>query len=284
MFTHHRTKNFGARASLVFTFVAAGSLLLSGCSASGTTTAKPSATATSTAPATGGAPDSATQSGSNVSGTIAAISGSTLQVQDSSAQTAVTYSAATTITEIVAAKASAVTVGSCVSSMAGAPGSTTATAVTTIAISTAASDGTCAMGAGGGTNGGIPPTGAPGNRPSGAPGTPPNGAPTGAANGNGTPPTKPISGVVTAVTASKITVSATSQSGAKTSETIDITSGTLYTSTVAATASSLVVNKCVIGRGTAGGSGDIAATTLTVSTPGASGCSTGANGPGASDH
>jgi hypothetical protein len=57
--------------------------------------------------------------GGGVSGEIAAISGSTLQVQDSESQTAVSYTDTTTITRTVAAALADVTAGVCVTAFTG---------------------------------------------------------------------------------------------------------------------------------------------------------------------
>jgi hypothetical protein len=255
------------RAGIILMIVTAGSLLLSGCSSASTSTGS-----TSNAGLTAG------HARSGASGTIASVSGNTLQVQNASAQTAVTYTAATTISQTTPAAASAVTVGSCVFSFSGNAASTSATAATTIAVTATTTVGACTTGFGGGGpggKGGTPPTGAPtgGPRPSGAP----SGAPTGSGK---TVRTMPVSGKVTAVTATAITVSTTSRSGAPSTEKIIIGSATAYTSTVAATAAALVVNQCVTARGSTDTSGNVAATSLTVSTPGASGCTSGFARPG----
>jgi hypothetical protein len=248
------------RTGAIIVALAAGALLLSGCAA---TAGTPSST-----PASSGQPAQSTQApgGGGISGTIAAVSDGTLQVQGGTTQTAVNYTATTTITQAVAAVASDVTVGSCVTGIT-TPGASSGTAATTVAITTAVG-GTCPApgprgGAPGGGQGGVRPSGAPnGTRPSGAPG-----------GGRFTPP---VSGTVTAVTGTTITVSTTSQSGSK----ITLDGSTKYTKSQAATSAALVVNECVIAAGKADTSGNFAATSLAVSDPGANGCSLGGR-PGA---
>jgi hypothetical protein len=257
------TKRTGA---IIFA-LAAGALLLSGCAA---TAGTPSSTSASS-----GQPAQSSQAptSSGVSGMIAAASAGTLQVQGGTTQTAVDYTTSTTITQQVAATAADVTVGSCVIGVT-TPGASSGTAASTVAIS-AAVNGTCPSplqrgGGQGGGQGGVRPTGAPnGNRPSGAP-----------AGGGGFTP--PVSGKVTAVTGTVITVSTTSQSGTATTAKITLDGSTKYTTAQAATSAALVVNKCVVATGKADTSGNFAATSIAVSDPGANGCSLGGR-PGATN-
>ena len=65
-----------------------------------------------------------------VSGTVAAIDGSTLQVQGNSEQTAVVYTTKTTVTARVATTSSALAVGDCVSVRTAASTSTASTSPT----------------------------------------------------------------------------------------------------------------------------------------------------------
>ncbi len=257
---------------------AAGVLALSACAS--TTEAAP-APAASAAP--GGAQNA--QPGGGVSGTIAAISGATLQVQDSSSQTAVSYDSSTTITQSVAGTLSDVTNGVCITAITGAfPGSSTSTQPSTSSASSAASvvtivaavDGACTSGFGGGPGGagGTPPTDLPsGVMPSGAPdGVMPSGAPGGAFGGF-------AGGLVTAVSGSTITVQSMGSDGTASSSEVTVDSSTTYTKTETADSTALVVGACVTARGASDSSGAVAATSLMVSTPGDSGCSI-AGGPG----
>jgi hypothetical protein len=239
------------RTSAIMVALAAGALLLSGCAA----------TAAAPTSASSGQPAQSSQAptSSGVSGTIAAATNGTLQVQGGTTQTAVTYTASTTISQAVAAAASDVTVGSCVIGVT-APGASAGTAAATVAIS-AAVNGTCSTpGLRGGGQGGVRPSGAPnGVRPSGGPA------------GGFTPP---VSGTVTAVSGSAITV-ATTRGGSATTATITLDGSTKYTKSQAATPAALVVNKCVVAAGKADTAGNFAATSLAVSDPGANGCSLG---------
>src|SRR6476661_9461494 len=89
--------------------IAAAALGLAGCSSSAQSA--PSTGSSQTA-ATGGSTGTGRAPG--VSGLVAAITGSTAQVQGANQQTAVTWTRTTRFTEQVAASASAVTVGECV--------------------------------------------------------------------------------------------------------------------------------------------------------------------------
>jgi hypothetical protein len=255
------------RAGVIVAALAAGAFLLTGCSATAAPAAAPSAGSATSAPAGG-----RSGAGGGVSGQIAAVSSGTLQVQGGSTQTAVTYTDATKVTQAVSASASAVTVGECVTGIT-AP---SAAAASSVAI-TPAVNGVCAArggfggGAGGGA-GGARPTGAPGG---GAGGTRPTGAPGG---GGFTPP---VSGLVTAVTSTDVSVSTKTQTGSASTGTIKLDGSTKFTTTQPATAAALVVNECVFAAGTADTAGNFAATSLAVSDPGANGCGMGGRPGGA---
>lgn len=264
-----RTTSFGfRRASVIAVTLAAGALLLSGCAATATATPATSAASGSASSAPSGQP----AAGRGVSGLIASVSDGTLQVQSGTTQTAVTYTASTTIKQAVSAAASAVTVGSCVIGIT----TPNAAAASTVAIS-AAVNGTCENPAGRG--GGAPGGGQGGARPSGAPGAGGGTRPSGAPGGGGF--TRPVAGIVTAVTGTDITVSTTSQTGSSGPGTIKLDASTKYTTEQAATAAALVVNKCVAATGTADNSGNFAATALSITDPGANGCGLGGRPGGA---
>lgn len=276
-----------------FVLAAAGVLTLSACSSS----ASPES-AGSTASATN-VPTQQQMGGGGVSGEIAALSGSTLQVQDTDSQTAVSYTDSTTITQSVAAALADVTSGVCVTSISGDFGggsgsgdssssdSTDAasTAASTVLISTAV-DGACSIGFGGGAGGGMPGGGTPptdlpdgGAIPTDAPdGVMPTGAPGDGAGAGGFGGF--ASGLVTAVSGSTITVQTTDADGANATSDITVDDSTTYTKTVSADSSALVVGACVTVMGESDDSGAVAATTLAVSEAGDSGCSTGFGGPG----
>ena len=116
------------------------------------------------------------------SGEIAAIDGSTLQVQSSDAQTAVTYTDETTISQQISAALADVTVGSCVmvTPADGSESSETSVTAGTVRI-TEKTDGSCAGGFGGGQR----PEGMPSDMPTDLPSDMPEGMPSGGPGGIG---------------------------------------------------------------------------------------------------
>ncbi|MGD8195458.1 hypothetical protein ACEXQB_013285 [Herbiconiux sp. P18] len=284
-------RNLSVRIGVVL--AAASVFTLSACASAGSEAASGSAPATA-APDAGGQQGS--QGGGGVSGEIAAISGSTLQVQDDSSQTAVTYGDSTTITRTVTATTADITVGSCVTAVIGSPGDTSTTDAATAAAGTvtvtAAVDGACdagfGFGGGGGAGGSLPegmtpPTGMPDDASGSLPdGVAPTGAPEGGMGSFG----GFTSGLVTAVSGDTITVDATSADGSTESSEITLDGSTVVTKTETADASALTVGACVTAMGDSDDSGTMAATALAVSTAGDDGCSTrsgfgGMGGPGA---
>lgn len=170
--------------------------------------------------------------GSAASGLIAAVSGSTMQVQNQqTGQVAVTWTESTTFTQRVNTTASAINVGDCITAIdAASTASTTgssatpanASTPTTVSISPAV-NGECNTGLGGGnfgggSNGGQRPSGLPSNFPSGenfptrgnfpGGGQLPSGVPTGAGSAGAFPGGggNVTSGKVTAVTGATIVV------------------------------------------------------------------------------
>lgn len=285
----HSTKLTLAAVALATSAV----FVLAGCSAQSSNSGDTPSTATSAA--AGGTQGQGGQTGQGgpsggVTGQIAAVQGSTLQVQSQSMQTAVTFSGSTKITVEKTVSLSDVKVGECVvatdafstSGATPAPGA----AVASVAISQPVS-GSCTGGFGGGAGGGrgfgggagagagassFPrPTGVPSNRPSGG--------------FAGRAFAIPTFGKVTAVSGSTITVNAVartagSTTSSTTSKKVAVGPSTKYTETVAGTSSALVAGQCVVARGKADSSGDVAATTLAVSSPTANGCTTGFAGRG----
>lgn len=220
------------------------------------------------------------------SGTIADISGTTLQVQNQTdGQVAVTYGSTTTFTAQVAASLSDVKVGSCVtvtpvtSSSSSSSGSASAGAVTAGAVRiTPPQNGSCTGGFGA-ARGGNGPSGLPSGRPSDLPSGAPSGAPNGATRSGffgGT------NGTVASVTATGFTVTEQrpdfSQSGGRPSAgaspsmttstvTVTVDGSTTYSTTKAADSSALAVGKCVTATGQANDTGTVAATRIAVSDP-----------------
>ncbi len=229
-----------------------------------------------TSPTTGAAQR---QGPPGVSGLLAALSGNTLQVQSTSAQTAVTYSAATAFTDTVKASAADVTVGSCVMVRSSSPSasSTPPTAVTATSVSVSAPvNGSCTAGTGGprgfGGPGGPPPGGGGG-------GTPPSGSPGRGRLGGGE------FGKVVSTSATGFVISSTRGGGSTaspTTSTVTVTANatTTYTAAKKATAAALKVGQCVTARGTADSAGTVAATSISIR-PATNGSCTTFGGPGA---
>jgi hypothetical protein len=264
-------------------------ILLAGCSGGGAT---PNAAATTPAAAATGAPQPAgTQDPARggVSGTIAYVSGQLMQVQDTSMQTAVTWTGTTTITKEQAGALTDVVAGKCVVATAipvgtgGAGGTSTAAptaqptvdpnAPVTRVIITDPVSGKCTVGAftgGGGFTGRTPgqaPSGSADGqgRPSGAP----SGFPTGGAGfgGGGARAFGVHNGLVTAVSGDTVTVQTTAQNGTESSSTFTVDSTTTYTTTVTSDASAIVVGQCAAVFGPSDNTGKVTATSITVSAP-----------------
>lgn len=213
------------------------------------------------------------------SGQIADISGKTMQVQNTSSQTAVTYTDATTVTDTVTATRADLKVGDCVqvrdaadtatSATGTAPDATAAITAATVAISDAV-DGACS--AAGGFGGGFG-----GQRPDGAQGAPAQGAPGGAAGDGAQRAFRGGGGAfgkVTAIDGDTVTVESSRPAGMpgdstgtaaqSTTRAVTLATGTTYTKTVKATTSALKVGSCVTALGTANDSGAITASSITI--------------------
>jgi hypothetical protein len=228
-------------------------------------------------------------------GLLAAIDGTTLQVQSTSSQTAVTYTPATTFTNTVAARGSAVVVGSCVQARSTPPAAAAGGATPTprpsaargpiVAASvdiTAAVNGQCSAFGGLRAPGGRPPgAAAGGTRPSGAP--VPNGTrgPGAGRNGFGGGGGFGAFGKVTAVSGTGFTVvssrppNSAGTSAATTTVTVKTSAATKYTRTQAANAKALAVGLCVTALGKASDTGSIAAVAITLRPAVNGSCSTG---------
>ena len=245
-------------------------LALAGCGGGGTSAAPaaaaPSAAATSAAP--GGQRSDRRPA---ASGEIAAVSGHTLQVQNTSAQTAVTWSASTAFTKSVPAT---VAVGDCVS-VTGTPG--TGSALTAAAVRVVAADGTCAE---------RQPT-----RASGAPsGSPPSGRPGGGSPPSGAPDRQQFAmayGTVTAVSGSTATVSGTLRTGGRSGGAtpaatpsagpiaVTLGSSARITKAAKATGADATVGTCAVATGKTDSTGTVAAAAIALSAKSANGCTTG---------
>ena len=239
-------------------------LTLSACGSS----SSPSSSASS-APAGGQSDGPGGRSGPpGVTGTIAAASPGSLQVQNpQSGQVRVDYTSGTTLTRTVAATRSAVAVGDCVTALSGngagggaggggtpggGGGGTPPSAVTAASVIVSLPvNGSCLGGAGRGS-GGTP-------RPSASAG---GGARFGGGGG----------GKVTAMNPTGFVLARTSQTGVATTETVTTTSGTTYMQTESATAAALVVGQCATAFGPSDDTGAVTATSISVRPPGPNGC------------
>ena len=255
----------GVRALPALVVVAALAGCGGGSSSSGGTTAAPTSAPAARIP--------------SVDGKIVQVTGSTMQVQGSGSQSAVSWTDATTITAQADATVDDVTTGACVMAF------TQDDVATTVQISTP-TDGTCGGNRppGNGTRptdmpDGWPtdmpsgmPTDMPGDRPTDMPTDMPSGMPTDMARQmNGT------SGQVTGVSGTTVTVT----TGDDSTSTFTVGPDTTYTKRVTADASALVVGQCVSARGEADKAGNLAATSIEVSTPTDGACtSVRVQGPG----
>ncbi len=242
-----------------------------------------------------------------VNGLIAAVNGSTMQVQTRTDQTAVSWNDATTFTTVTSAALSDVTVGTCVTVLepaasGTATGSATsgpATQVTAASVEVRpATNGECAGGFGGagGPGGTVGAPGAGGTRPAGAP----TGAPTGTAtNGTGGRggadfARRAVAGLVTAVSGDTITVQETMRargdgtasstatvSPTTATVTVTTTSSTTYTAQKAGAAADVAVGSCASALGKADDTGAVTATSITLRPATNGSCTTGFGGAGA---
>jgi hypothetical protein len=272
-------------------------MFVSGCGGGGTSATEVAPGPPATAPA-GRGPDggagSAARALPGTTGLLAQIAGTTLQVQAADAQTAVTYSAATTFTNTVAARLSDVVAGVCVRVRTAQPatgdGATAPTAApsptdgpiaaTSVEIS-AALKGSCS------------PVGRDRVPDAGANAAPPPGAPSsgrtrgpGAAgrNGFGGFGGFGASSKVTTVNGAGFTVeSSRAQGGTATTAvpttlTVVTSDGTAYTRTGAANAKALAVGLCVTALGKPSDTGEIAATSIALRRAENGACSSGFGG------
>jgi len=275
MHTTSTRRRPAGRTALLVGGSAVALLALAGCSAAA------ASGGTTRAPAQAAQNGGDQQGRGGVSGLIAYAQDDLLQVQGESEQTAVRYTADTTVTKTVTVDASTIAVGDCIVAVT----SQDADTATTIRVTAAADDGTCTAGFSGGMRDGG---GMPSDAPSGAPdgsgipsGAPDGGAPTGAPDGHSGGFGSFTTGVVTAVSGSTLTVETTDQDGGTSTAEVAVGSGTTVTTTTGATAADLAVGLCVTAQGTADDSGGYDAMSLTLSDPDTEGnCSTGFRGMG----
>jgi len=246
------------------------------CGSSGTTatpTAAPAAAASTPKPTSSAA------AFPGVTGTAAAVSGSSLEVQNPTSGQ---------VTDTVSVTAKDVTVGSCVT-VVGKPSTTGSAAssvtATTVTISAPVKgDCTGAGGFGGGGFGGTRPSGAPRPsfsarpRPTGSQGAFGNGA-FGGADGK----VLSVSATGFVVQARSRTAGAAGSTGSAAtvrSVTVITNSASKYLKTVSAAPAALKVGQCITAVGATNSIGAIAAQSIRISQPGPTGCVTGFSGRG----
>ncbi|MFC4858132.1 DUF5666 domain-containing protein [Actinophytocola glycyrrhizae] len=206
-------------------------------------------------------------------GEIAAISGTTMQVQNAqSGQVSVTYTDTTTFTQQVAATLAELKVGDCVRVTSEDSGDDSGDSVTAATVSISESvDGSCGIQGGGGRGmpgGGMaPPSGERPSRPSGERPSRPSGAPS-APGGGDRGQFGGASGTVTAVTADGFTVESTVPGSEDTRmATVTVSAGTTWTTNADATAAALEVGRCVTATGESDDTGAVTATNINITDP-----------------
>jgi hypothetical protein len=242
------------------------------------------------AAACGGASTASTKSGTNQSptsttapanppgafGTVAAVSGSTLEVQNpTTGQVTVNITPTTTFTQTVPGAASDLAAGVCAAANAG-QGATAAPGqpftARTVAISQPGANG-CTPGAGGfggfggpraGNGGGGSTTTAPAN------GRNPN--------GNGARRLNGAFGKVASVSGPSFVVQRTDRNGANTTTSVTTDSSTTFTKVVSASQSTLANGQCVAAVGPSDQTGAVTANSIAIRPPGPNGCFTGNRG------
>jgi hypothetical protein len=210
-------------------------LLIAGCGSAATAA---SSAATPTPAARGGF-------GGGTSGQLVQMNGTTLTLSTTNGDVQVTYTSSTPITQASTGVTADIVAGTCVT-VVGTKDSAGAVTAATVRL-TQAVNGACARGNGVGAGGG----GFPG-RPNGS--SPAVGAPT------PNPNAAIVSGLVTTVNGTAVTVQQTSG----TSTTVTVPTTIAVNESQAATASDLVVDDCLLARGAKNTAGVVAATALTI--------------------
>lgn len=199
--------------------------------------------------------------GPAASGTVAAITGKTMQVQNpQTGQVAVTWTSSTKFSHQVRTTLAAVKAGDCVTAV-GTSG-TSFDAASFTAANLVVGTGTCGLG-----NGQRPsgrPSGFPSDRPSGFPsGRRPSGFPSGRQRSGAI-----ASGKVTSIIGQTLVIAARQFGSSGTaSRTVTVTSDTKITTDAATTAASVKVGKCVTAEGKADSTGAVTATQVRITDP-----------------
>jgi hypothetical protein len=260
--------NLDRRVVLLGAAALGAAVALSACSGSSGANPPPSSAASPSSSA--GAGQGTPNGGPAASGKVAAISGTTMQVQNQqTGQVAVSWSSSTKFRHQIAVALADVKAGDCAAAVApsGTDSSATSFTATTLTISPAV-NGSCTGGAAG--PGGSGPgsgrfTGAP---PSDFPsGTLPSGLPSGV---RGRPVAAVAAGKVTSVSGSTLVIAARefgSGDTSTTNKTVTVDGKTKITTEAATTSKSLKVGKCVTAQGKADSAGTVAATSVRITDP-----------------
>lgn len=258
-------------------------LAMGGCGSSPSGAASSGPSATPSSASSGGGSGGAGQFGPAASGQVAAISGTTMQVQSQqNGQVAVAWTASTKFSHTVTTTPAAVKAGDCV--VAGATSGTSSSAssftATTLVLS-APVNGAC--GARGFANGRRPTGQRPSGFPSNFPSNRPSGARSGAAGRNRAAAF--ADGRVSSISGTTLVVTAQQrQSGASknatTTKKVTIGSSTKITTNATTTSHSVVVGKCVTAQGKADSTGTVSATTVQITDPTNGQCGGGFGGFG----
>jgi hypothetical protein len=247
------------RTLVVAAAVLAAVLSLAACGGS-SSASSPS----SSAAAGGGAAGGGGQAGRPAAaGQVAAISGSTMQVQSQqTGQVAVSWTSSTTFSHSVTTAFSAVKAGDCVVATAPSGSAGTSFTATALTVSTPV-NGQC----GGGPGGGQRPAGQrPSGLPSGAPGQRAGGA--------------FATGTVTSMSGSIVVIAARQpgSNGSTTNRTITVGPQTKITTPQSTTSQSVKVGLCVSAQGSADSTGTVTASSVRISDPVNGQCTTGFGG------
>jgi hypothetical protein len=271
--TRRPALGLAASMAVVLTLAACGGSASGSSSAGGNSPTQPAGSAPAGSGRAGGL-------GPAASGTIAAVSGKTMQVQSQqNGQVAVTWKASTKFTRQLSVAAHSIKSGDCVSAFAGSGSSATATSFTASTVSVSKPvNGSCSAGFGGAGRSGAPFAG--GGRPSGFPsGARPSGAPSGFPGGGrgGAGIGAIANGAVLSVSGSKLVVAARSfgpgSSGSTTKKTVTLASSTKITTERSATSKAVKVGRCATAVGKADSSGAVAAIRVAISNPVGGQCS-----------
>lgn len=278
--------NTAAAKTVLAVLGVTAALGLSACSSNANANAGSGAAATA-APTSAGRTAGANRAAPGTSGLIAAVTGTTMQVQSRTEQVAVTWTGTTTFTQQVTGSLADVTVGSCITAMAAQTGATPATDAAAPTALTAATvqirpstNGSCTagfggQGAGGGQDGATAPTR---TGPTGG-----SGGGSGGGTGNGQRGFAQFgtSGQVTAVSGDTITVTPSTRPGASATTApvaVTTTGSTVYLKTAAATAGDVKVGECATALGKADSTGAVTATAVSLRPATNGECTTGFGG------